>query len=287
MIHLLLDCDPGLDDAVALALAMASPDLVVTAVSTVAANAPIGIVTGNAVAVMDRLGCRCPLFQGAAQPLVIAARHSTDIWGGDGRLPLEAPDKPAKRIDRAGFESLSVAADVVCAIGSLTNIAALITAGHRPKRLAIMGGAMGPGNATPSAELNIWADPHAAEIVFASGVPITLVPLDITRTLIVPREMITRLADSTSMPARFCGELLPHAGSNAHPSAIHDAAVIGFLLWPELFTVERGELSVITNGAEEGRTSFTPAADGPHEILTDVVRDGLFRHMLHRLRGED
>lgn len=287
MICLLLDCDPGLDDAVALALAIASPELVVTGVSTVAANAPIGVVTSNAEAVMDRLGCRCPLFQGAVQPLVIGARHSTDIWGGDGRLPLTAPGKPAKRIDRTGFEKLGTEADVVCAIGSLTNIAQLITVGHRPKRLAIMGGALGGGNATPHAELNIWADPHAAEIVFASGIPITLVPFDITRTLIVPQDMTARLADSASLPARLCSELLPHAGSNAHPSAIHDAAVIGFLLWPHLFTSRRGELSVITSGVEEGRTSFTPAADGPHEILTDVVRDNLFRHMLHRLRGEE
>ena len=286
-IRLLLDCDPGLDDAVALALAMASSELVVAAVSTVAANAPIDIVTSNAERVMDRLDCRCPLFQGAAQPLVIKARHSTDIWGGDGRLPLDIPGRPAKRLDRAGFEKLSREADVVCAIGSLTNIAELITAGHRPKRLAIMGGALGRGNATPHAELNIWADPQAAGIVFASGIPITLVPLDITRTLIVPQDMIARLANSPSVPARLCGELLPHAGSNAHPSAIHDAAVVGFLLWPQLFTRQRGELSVTPSGVEEGRTSFTATADGPHEILTDVVRDDLFRHMLHRLRRED
>lgn len=287
MISLLFDCDPGLDDAVALALAVASPELVVTAVSTVAANAPIGVVTGNARAVMDRLGCRCPLFQGAAQPLVIAARHSTDLWGGDGRLPLDAPQKAARHIDRTGFEKLIVTADIVCAIGSLTNIANLITAGHRPKRLAIMGGALGRGNATPHAELNIWADPHAAEIVFASGVPVSLVPLDITRTLIVPQDMIEHLAASPAISARLCGELLPHAGSNAHPAAIHDAAVIGFLLWPHLFTRRRGEVSVTTSGVEEGRTSFTPAAQGPHEILTDVVRDDLIRHMLHRLRGEE
>src|SRR5881227_1668760 len=134
-IRLLLDCDPGLDDAVALALAMASPELVVTGISTVAANAPIGVVTSNAEAVMDRLGCCCPLFQGAPRPLIIAA-------------------------------------DVVCAIGSLTNIAELIATGRRPQRLAVMGGALGRGNATAHAELNIWADPHAAEIVFASGIPI-------------------------------------------------------------------------------------------------------------------
>jgi purine nucleosidase len=286
-IRLLLDCDPGLDDAVALALAMASPELAVTGISTVAANAPIGVVTGNAEAVMDRLGCRCPLFQGAPRPLIIAARHSTDIWGGDGRLPLEAPHKPTTRIDRTGFEKLVIAADVVCAIGSLTNIAELIAAGCRPQRLVVMGGALGRGNATAHAELNIWADPHAAEIVFASGIPITLAPLDITRTLIVPDDMIARLARSTSAPARLCGELLPHAGSNAHPSAIHDAAVIAALLWPELFTRRRGTLVVTTTGIEEGRTFFAPEQDGPHEVLTDVVHDGLFRHMLRRLRGED
>jgi purine nucleosidase len=288
VIRLFLDCDPGLDDAIALALAMASPELSVIGLATVAANAPIDIVTGNAEKVMGRLGCGFPLFQGAARPLAIEARHSTDIWGGDGVLPLPAPQKPARRITHREFTHLATAADVVCAIGSLTNIAGLINAGQKPKRLAIMGGALGRGNATPHAELNIWADPHAAQIVFASGIPITLVPLDITRTLIVPEEMIARLAArSNARPARLSGELLPHAGSNAHPAAIHDAAVIGALLWPKLFTGQRGTISVTTEGVEEGRTLFTPSPTGPHEVLTEVARDDLFAHMVKRLCQED
>jgi purine nucleosidase len=287
MISLLLDCDPGLDDAIALALAMASPELEITAVSTVAANAPIDIVTENAERVMDLLACRVPLFQGADRPLAINARHSTDIWGGDGRLPLAALAHPANRIYAKDFHKLALAADVVCAIGSLTNIAGLIEAGHRPRKLAIMGGAIGRGNATPHAELNIWADPQAAAIVFASDIPITLVPLDITRGLIVPRDMIAALAASSARPAQVAAELLPYAGSDAHPAAIHDAAVIASLLWPGLFTRETGRLSVITDGAEDGRTLFTSAADGPHDVLTQVVQGDLFRHMQARLCGED
>ncbi len=287
MTSLLLDCDPGLDDAVALALAMASPELDVLGVSTVAANAPIGVVTDNAERVMHRLACDSPLFQGAARPLAIAARHSTDLWGGDGRLPLGAPAHPAERIDHVRFRELAQAADVVCAIGSLTNIAGLIADGHAPRKLVIMGGAIGRGNATPHAELNIWADPQAAQIVFASGIPITLVPLDITRGLIVPIEMINRLTTANTRAAQLVGDLLPYAGENAQPSAIHDAAVIAFLLWPELFAPQPGWISVVTEGAEEGRTLFTSAPDGPHRVLTKIVRDDLFRHMQRRLCGED
>lgn len=289
MIRFLLDCDPGLDDAVALALATASPDAFeVVGVATVAANAPIDIVTGNAERVMDRLGCICPLFQGAAQPLKIKARHSTDLWGGDGRLALEAPARPPHRADLATYRKLAVTADVVCAIGSLTNIAGLIEAGHRPKRLVIMGGALGRGNATPHAELNIWADPHAAAIVFASGVPITLVPLDITRSLIVPEDVTLALAAARTPSAQLVAKLLPYAGKNAQPRAIHDAAVIAFLLWPALFRTEPGQVSVITEGLEEGRTVFfSPAPAGPHEVLTEVVRDDLFRHIQKRLCGEE
>lgn len=286
MIRLLLDCDPGLDDAVALALAMSSRELEVAAVSTVAANAPIDIVTDNAERIMDRLACRCPLFRGAARPLAIAPRHSTDLWGGDGRLPLEAPAHPAPRADQAAFNKLATQADVVCAIGSLTNIAGIIDGGHQLRKLVVMGGAIGRGNATPHAELNIWADPQAAKIVFASGVPITLVPLDVTRGLIVPREMIEALAAAGTKPAQLVGELLPHAGRNAQPAAIHDAAVIAFLLWPDLFTAEPGRIAVVTEGSEEGRTLFAPAPDGPHAVLTEVVRDDLFRHMQRRLCGE-
>jgi len=287
MLRLLLDCDPGLDDAVALALAMASRELEVLGVSTVAANAPIDVVTTNAEQVMDRLACLCPLFAGAARPLTIKARHSTDLWGGDGRLPLAPLAHTPKRLDREGFERLVHEADMVCAIGSLTNIAGLTERGHRPRRLVIMGGALGRGNATPHAELNIWADPHAAQIAFASSIPITLVPLDITRGLIVPQEMIAALTRADTRAARLVGELLPYAGSNAQPSAIHDAAVIAFLLWPRLFTSERGRISVVTEGAEEGRTLFTAAADGPHDVLTQVVRGDLLRHMQRRLCGED
>jgi purine nucleosidase len=287
MISLLLDCDPGLDDAVALALAMASPDLEVIGVSTVAANAPIDIVTENAERVMGRLRCRCPLFQGAAQPLAITARHSTDLWGGDGRLPLASPGQPVKRVDRTGFQKLATEADMACAIGSLTNIAGLIQVGRAPRKLVIMGGAFGRGNATPHAELNIWADPHAAQIVFASGIPITLVPLDITRGLIVPKDMIATLAAAKTSAAQLVGELLPHAGHNAQPSAIHDAAVIAFLLWPELFIAERGRISVITEGAEEGRTLFVSEGRGPHHVLTQVVQGDLFRHMQRLLCAED
>jgi purine nucleosidase len=286
MTSLILDCDPGLDDAVALALAMASPELDVVGLSTVAANAPIDVVTGNAERVMDRLSCRFPLFQGAARPLAIKARHSTDLWGGDGHLPLKPPEYPAKRMGEAEFRKIASDADRICAIGSLTNIAGLIKAGHPPKKLVIMGGALGRGNATPHAELNIWADPHAAEIVFASRIEITLVPLDITRGLIVPQGMIAALTASSAREAQLVGELLPYAGSNAQPSAIHDAAVIAFLLWPSLFTAEPGRISVITEGTEEGRTLFASAADGPHRVLTQVVREDLFRHMQERLCRE-
>ena len=150
MTSLLLDCDPGLDDAVALALAMASPELEILGVSTVAANAPIDVVTDNAERVMDRLACDCPLFQGAASPLAIKSRHSTDLWGGDGRLPLGNPARAAKRIELPSFRDLAVSADFVCAIGSLTNIAGLIASGNAPKKMLIMGGAMGRGNARKS-----------------------------------------------------------------------------------------------------------------------------------------
>jgi inosine-uridine nucleoside N-ribohydrolase len=150
-----------------------------------------------------------------------------------------------------------------------------------------MGGALGRGNATPYAELNIWADPEAARIVFASGMEITVVPLDITRQLIVPETMTAALADARTRPAQLAGELLPYAGSNAQPAAIHDAAVIAFLLWPALFTASRGRISITTDGAEDGRTLFSSEPHGPHRVLTQVVRDDLFRHMQERLCGEN
>jgi purine nucleosidase len=282
---LVFDCDPGLDDAVALALAHSSPGLRIAGLSTVACNAPIETVTGNALSVLARLANPAPVFSGATRPLIVEPRHAIDLWGGDGRLPLTSTSIKAHSTGADWLASLAEA-DTVIAIASLTNIANALAGGARIKRLAIMGGAFGRGNATESAELNIWADPHAAAAVFASGAKAVVAPLDLTRTLRVSADAIARLARSSRPAAQLCAELLPLAGMKGQPAAIHDAATVAWLLWPDLFTTTQGTIAVVTEGEEQGRTIFTRSATGPHTVLTGAAEPALLDHIIGRICGD-
>jgi purine nucleosidase len=283
---LVFDCDPGLDDAVALALAHSSPVLRITGLSTVACNAPIEIVTGNARSILSWLGNPAPVFAGAQRPLIVEPRHAIDLWGGDGILPFTSRSSVIEPPASVDWQSLLAEADIVIAIASLTNIANALAGGTRIKRLAVMGGALGRGNATEWAELNIWADPHAAAAVFASGVKAVMAPLDLTRTLRVPPNAIARLAKSSRPAAKLCAELLPLAGMKGQPAAIHDAATVAYLLWPDLFTSAQGTIAVITEGEEQGRTIFTRSASGPHTVLTGAAEPDLLERIIGRICGD-
>lgn len=271
---IIIDCDPGLDDAVAIALAAASPRLAVEAITTVAGNAPIEVVTRNALAVREALGLDAPVYRGSARPLIAKPHYSTMLWGGDGDLGLPPPTRSAGD-DAVGFlgDVLATGSKIVCPVGPLSNIARLIgnhpAAAGKIERLVVMGGALGRGNASPHAELNIWFDPHAAAKVFDSGVPLTLVPLDVTRTVVVKPDRIKRLSEASTPVAKLCARLLPLSGRNSHPSSIHDACAVGWLLWPELFRTEDGRLSVVLDGEEAGRTLFAPGK-GPHRVATSL-----------------
>jgi purine nucleosidase len=275
---IIIDCDPGLDDAVAIALAAASNQLNVQAITTVAGNASIDMVTENAVALCEALGVAAPVYRGSEGPLLREPRHGTTLWGGDGSLGLRRATGAASEGAVARLERLLEAAGersvAICPVGPLTNIARLFNA--RPElaskvaRLVVMGGALGEGNVTPHAEFNIWFDPHSAAAVFAADIPAVLIPYDVTRKVVIEGPHVERLRRAQSAPARVCAELLPLAGMNSHPSSIHDACVIGYLLWPELFQCERGKVEVIMDGEEEGRTRLTPHAAGWHQVATSL-----------------
>lgn len=293
---ILIDCDPGLDDAVAIALAVASPALALAAVTTVAGNAEIDRVTANALAVVKALKLKTPVHRGCARPLVMPApRTSALLWGGDGDLGLEEGGSVARehavvRLIRFLEESASPA--TLVAIGPLTNIGVLLT--MRPDlapnigELVIMGGGFSGGNASKHAELNIWVDPHAAHAVFASGVPIVLAPLDITRPLKVPPEVVAELAQSKAKPAQLVARLMPLVGIESHPSSIFDAATIAWLLWPEIFKARRGTVTVdLDPGAQLGETRLTPSSRGPHRVLTSVNQRLFFERFTAQLMGPE
>src|ERR1700760_3312628 len=192
---LIIDCDPGHDDAMALMLAVASPELELTAVTTVAGNQTIEKVTANAIRVLDVAGSDVPVAAGAHRALVHPAATAADVHGETG---LDGPDLPPPSRAPEPEHAVELLArrlrerpHTLAAVGPLTNVALLLAVhpelAGRIERLVNMGGAGGGGNVTPAAEFNIWADPEAAKRVFASELDLTMVGLDVThKALLTP-----------------------------------------------------------------------------------------------------
>ncbi|MFB3816702.1 MAG: nucleoside hydrolase [Candidatus Methylomirabilales bacterium] len=202
----LLDVDTGVDDALAIALALRSPELEVVGITTVSGNVPVAQATANTLLVLERLGATAvPVVSGAARPLLRPPRHATTVHGMDGLgdLPGRRPARArTAEADAAGFLLDALARrpeTVLVATGPLTNVAqALQKDGARLRGLRglwAMGGAIAvPGNVTPAAEFNVWADPEAAALVFAAGLPLTLVPLDVTERVVLPESRLEAAA---------------------------------------------------------------------------------------------
>ena len=192
---ILLDCDPGHDDAIALLLALGSDELELRGVTTVAGNQTLEKTTANAIRVLELAGrAEIPVAAGAGRPLVREPRVAADVHGETG---LDGPDLPPPRARPSTEHAVDFLAEridgaTLVATGPLTNVA-LLLARHpeaRPERIVLMGGAIAEGNVTPAAEFNIWADPEAAQRVFTSGLDVTMVGLDVThRALVTPEQM--------------------------------------------------------------------------------------------------
>jgi len=190
--RVLLDCDPGHDDAIALLLALASPELELVGVTTVAGNQTLEKTTANAIRVLDHVErTEIPVAAGADRPLIREPFVAAHVHGETG---LDGPDLPPPTrspVERHAVDFLAehVRGTTLVAIGPLTNVALLLALRPeaRPERIVLMGGAVAEGNITPAAEFNIWADPEAAARVFASGIDVTMVGLDVThRALMTP-----------------------------------------------------------------------------------------------------
>jgi inosine-uridine nucleoside N-ribohydrolase len=269
---LIIDSDPGLDDALAIGLALAQPELDVLAVTTVGGNADVRRCTENALRLLHAFGRDdIPVAEGAAGPLVGTIVRATEVHGesGIGNVSLEPSPATARpegavelmaRILRAHPEPVAIAP-----IGPLTNIALLLRLypdlAPRIAHLSIMGGSIGEGNTTVSAEFNIYADPEAADVVFRSGVPITMIGLDVTHQALLDRESTAAMRRSGTASGRIAAELTDYAldrnleWSGAARTAIHDAVAIAHLAVPDLVAVAPYHVVVdTTNGPARGRT---------------------------------
>jgi inosine-uridine nucleoside N-ribohydrolase len=297
---LILDCDPGHDDAVALLLALASPEAELVGVTTVAGNQTLEKTTANALRVLEFAGRGdVPVAAGAGRPLVRERIVAANVHGETG---LDGPDLPppaGRPLAEHAVEFLAanVAGRTLVPTGPLTNVA-LLLALHpdaRLERIVLMGGAIGEGNTTPAAEFNIWADPEAARRVFESGIDVTMVGLDVTHQAIVTPEIQEELrgvgragtfvAELVDFYSRFHAERYPELGG----SPMHDPVALAYALRPELLEVRRARIEVdCTWGLGRGRTNvdFRGRAGEPNaSVAVGIDSEGFLAFLLDRIRS--
>ena len=276
---LLIDTDPGIDDAVAIALASAIPDLRVVALTTVHGNADVARATRNAREVARRSGLDAPVHAGAASPLVRAPRPARETHGEEGlgyAIPpaaaLPEPDVAAAAISSAAARHAPL---TLCMLGPLTNLARAL---ERSPELAralgpvyVMGGSVSVrGTMTEMSEFNWWADPEAADRVLRSGLEVRLVPLDVTRRIAIPGTAIRALMDAAGADddAAFWADALRFY-ADFHRSherfdgcVINDALAVALVAQPALAGWREMRLAVSLSDDERRGAVVAGAADG-------------------------
>lgn len=273
---MLIDCDPGVDDAIALLTAMARADLV--GITTVNGNVGIEHTTHNALAIAQIAGVDVPVHRGAARPLIAPIMDASHTHGptGLGSTKLPAVDRDVASEDAVGF-ILDMARSIdglqLVAVGPLTNIAlALRRDPTLPERLGgftIMGGAAGVGNVTAKAEFNIWADPEAAAMVFNEFPMTTMVGLDVTHQILLGPAERDRLRAAGTPASLFAAELIDHAAAISSEARgwagapIHDASAVMAVLRPDLFDGRSHPVAVEVSGSlTRGMTVVDQRFDG-------------------------
>lgn len=305
--RVIIDTDPGQDDAVAILLALASPEIEVVGITAVAGNVPLRLTEKNARRICELAGRpETRVFAGAIRPLVRQLVTAEEVHGKTG---LDGPDLPEPKMHLEKQYAVDFLIDTLmheesgtitlCPLGPLTNIAlALIRQpkiAGRIKQIVLMGGGFFEGgNVTPTAEFNIYVDPHAAEVVLKSGVPIVMMPLDVTHKALTTKKRVeafrklgTRVGKATAEMLEFFERFDEQKyGSDGGP--LHDPCVIAYLIKPRLFsgrevnvTVETG--SELTMGMTVidwwGVTKRTKNA----MVMREIDDDGFFALLVERL----
>jgi inosine-uridine nucleoside N-ribohydrolase len=270
VIPVLVDCDPGLDDALALLLVLASPELELLGVTAVAGNQTVDKTTANALKVLELAGrADVPVAAGADRPLAGELVLAADAHGDSGLGELDLPTPAAASVEDSAVDFLadrllaSETPPTVFALGPLTNIALLLAlypeAASRIDRLVLMGGAIGEGNQTASAEFNVWIDPEAAHRVFGSGLDITMIGLDVTNRAVLTRGDADELRSRGPVGSAAAGmldfyldfyeEAYEHGGA-----PIHDALTVAYVLQPDILRTMARRVEIERTGICRGRT---------------------------------
>ncbi|MBS3652406.1 nucleoside hydrolase [Pseudaminobacter sp. 19-2017] len=269
MTGIILDCDPGVDDAIALALAVASPEIRLRAVTAVAGNRPVETTSRNARRLLDLLGAGdIPVYAGAARSLAYSEPRCSTSHGEDGLGGIDIGSgnsigsDHATDIIAAALAGPQGAELTLVAVGPLTNLA-LVEIKYpgllaRAAAILVMGGAaFTAGNITPAAEFNFWSDPLAAHVVLSSGADLRIFGLDVTSRVAMTPDFLGRLARGGGNSARKLHDMLKVYGRS--DPLLHDTCPVAFLVEPGMFTSERGYMQIDWSpGLGEGRSHFWP-----------------------------
>jgi inosine-uridine nucleoside N-ribohydrolase len=283
----ILDADPGIDDAMAIVFALRSPALEVLGITTVFGNADIEVATANALRLVELTGRSVPVARGAARPLVLPKAPPPDfVHGTDGLGNIAAPPPKTTTIDASGAELIVSTARrypgqvTLVAVGRLTNLALALALEPRlpelVKEVVLMGGsASAGGNVTPLAEANIWGDPHAADLVFAAGWPVTMVGLDVTTRVRLEDDRLLRMARKDDRvggflyrSSRFYKQFHDATGVTGG-FYVHDPSAVAYAIDPSLFSTDKAAVRVVTEGIGIGQTV---AVSGPRAEQWEATR---------------
>ncbi len=252
--RILLDCDPGHDDAIAILLALASPEVELVGITTVAGNQTLEKTTANAIRILEFVErTDVPVAAGAVRPLLRDPFVAKYVHGESG---LDGPDLPPAQgnpVDEHAVDFLArhAAGATLAAVGPLTNVA-LLLARHpeaRPDRIVLMGGSIGVGNVTPAAEFNVWADPEAAARVFESGIDVTMIGLDVTHQALMTQADADQLREA-GRTGKLVAELWEfynrfHSKTYGFDgSPIHDAVALAHVFRPDLVETEHRHVAI-------------------------------------------
>jgi len=298
----ILDCDPGHDDAIALLLALASPELELLGITTTYGNQTLEKTTANTMRVLELVGrTDVAVATGADRPLerdLVVAAHVHGESGLDGPVLPVSSAAPISD-DAVTFVAATVAEAtspvVLVATGPLTNVARYLAAhgADRIARIVLMGGAIAEGNFTPAAEFNIWCDPEAAAAVFASGLDVTMIGLDVTHQALLGRDVEDRLRAAGRIGG-FVADLNVYFTRYHHETygwdgaPIHDAVAIAHLVRPELVETRHRNVAVeLESDLCRGRTvvdlwNRTGAPQNAH-VGIRIDSDAFFDFLVERI----
>jgi len=293
----ILDCDPGHDDAIALLLALASPEVELVGITTTHGNQTLAKTTDNALRVLSLVGrTDVPVAMGADRPIVRDLHVAAHVHGESGLDGPELPDRAAEPIEQPAVDFLVehvTPETVLVPVGPLTNVALALGRGIQPARIVLMGGAIAEGNMTPAAEFNIWADPEAAQQVFHSGLDVTMIGLDVTHRALLTPVWAERFREAGRV-GTFVADLVEffkqyHLRTYGWDGApIHDAVALAQAIKPGIVTTEPMNVEIeLESELTRGRT----VADRWHRtgrepnaaVGVDVDAEAFFAFLLDRI----